>query len=119
MESIRTLALALISVGLLSLGLISACSKSAEEASSSESGRAVPGITGVAECDEFLADYEQCLMEKIPAEASAQIRPGIEQWKSAWKSMAENAGARSTLPTVCRQARDASAPTLQAYGCAL
>lgn len=115
----RRLARALITLGLISLGLISACSKSAEETDSNKASRAVPAITGVTECDEFLADYEQCLMEKIPAEVSAQLSPGIEQWKSAWKSMTEDVDARAALPTVCRQTRDASAPTLRAYGCAL
>lgn len=114
MSLTRRLALALFSAGLLS-----ACSKEAEQATSSTTGAVAPGITGVPECDQFLAAYEQCLMDKIPAEARAQMGSGIEQWKTAWKSMADNPGTRSALPAACAQARDASAPALKAYGCAL
>jgi hypothetical protein len=113
MSSIRTL-----SVSLLLVAGLAACSKSpAGDASTAAPG--ADAITGIADCDEFLHAYEQCLADKIPAEARAQMQSGIAQWKSAWKTMAENAATRDSLPGVCRQTREASAPALKAYGCAL
>jgi len=114
MSLTRTLALAV-----LSLGWLSACSKEAAETTSGAARTEAPRITGVLECDQFLAAYEQCLMEKIPAEARAQMDSGIAQWKTAWKAMTDDAEALAALPVVCRQARDASLPALRAYGCAL
>lgn len=108
-----------LALALLSLGLLSACAKEAEEATGGSTAAAATAITGIPECDQFLAAYEQCLIDRIPAGASAQMRTGIEQWKTAWKMMADNPGTRSALPAACGQARDASAPTLKAYGCAL
>lgn len=113
MSLIRTLSVSLV----LASGL-TACSKSPSDAPSS----AAPGtaaITGIADCDEFLNAYEQCLADKIPAESRAQMQAGIAQWKSAWKTMAENSATRESLPGVCKQTREASAPALKAYGCAL
>jgi hypothetical protein len=113
MSLIRTLSVSL----LLAAGLV-ACSKSPSDGASSVAPSAAV-ITGIAECDAFLNAYEQCLADKIPAEASAQMQAGMAQWKSAWKTMAENSATRESLPAVCKQTRDAAAPALTAYGCTL
>lgn len=76
-------------------------------------------VTGIAECDEFLAAYEQCLSDKMPAEARAQMQVGFDQWKKSWADMAANEATKASLPMVCQQSRDASKPALQAYGCSL
>lgn len=77
------------------------------------------GITGIAECDDFLTAYEQCVTAKVPEQVRAQMQTGLDQWKSAWKGMAENPATQSSLPQMCKQARDSSLPALQAYGCTL
>lgn len=76
-------------------------------------------VTGIAECDQFLAAYEQCLSDKMPAEARAQMQVGFDQWKKSWAEMAANDATKASLPMVCQQSRDASKPALQAYGCSL
>lgn len=76
-------------------------------------------VTGIAECDAFLAAYEQCLADKMPAEARAQMQAGFDQWKKSWAEMAANDATKASLPMVCQQSRDASKPALQAYGCSL
>jgi hypothetical protein len=113
MSLIRTL-----SVSLLLAATLAACSKSPSGGSAATSGSA-DVVTGIADCDEFLNAYEQCLADKIPAESRAQMQAGIAQWKSAWKTMAENSATRDSLPGVCKQTREATAPALKAYGCAL
>lgn len=80
---------------------------------------AAAGVTGIAECDQFLTAYEQCVMEKMPEQARAQMQTGLEQWKTAWKDMANNATTKDSLPQICAQAKQSSAPALQAYGCTL
>lgn len=76
-------------------------------------------VTGIAECDDFLSAYEQCVSAKVPEQVRAQMQTGLDQWKSAWKGMAENPATQSSLPQMCKQARDSSLPALQAYGCTL
>lgn len=80
---------------------------------------AAAAVTGIAECDQFLAAYEQCLSDKMPAEARAQMQVGFDQWKKSWADMAANDATKASLPMVCQQSRDASKPALQAYGCSL
>ncbi len=116
MSQIRTV------FGLLLLSAaLAGCSKSSSDAADTAAAVSptAAAITGVADCDNFLNAYEQCLVDKVPAAASAQMKLGIDQWKNAWKTMAENAATRDTLPQICAQTRAASAPALQAYGCTL
>lgn len=78
---------------------------------------AAAAITGIAECDQFLSAYEACVTDKVPEQARAQMKVGLDQWKSSWKGLADNAATRDSLPTMCKQASEASKPALQAYGC--
>lgn len=80
---------------------------------------AAEAVTGVADCDQFLSAYEQCVTEKVPAEVRAQMKTGIDQWKTAWRDMANNAATRDALPQICQQARTSSKPALDAYGCSI
>lgn len=124
MSSVRALVCTLT----LAVGL-GACSKSETPAASTapapaaaaatDSAPATAGVTGVPECDKFLSAYEVCVTEKMPEQARAQMKVGLEQWKTSWKNLAENSATRASLPQVCQQASDASKPALQAYGCTL
>ena len=82
-------------------------------------GAGSAAVTGVPACDEFLASYERCLTDKVPAQASAQMQAGMAQWKQSWADMAANAATRDALPQICQQSRDAALAALQAYGCEL
>lgn len=121
MSNIRTLACLLLTAAVLA-----ACSESeppaASTASAPTSAAAAPtaaAVTGIADCDQFLSAYEQCVSEKVPEQARAQMKTGIEQWKSAWRDMANNAATKDALPQICQQARASSKPALDAYGCSL
>jgi hypothetical protein len=117
---------------------LSACSESSKPASTAattpaatEAPAATPApvatetvataavVTGIADCDTFLSAYEQCITEHAPAEVRDQLAAGISQWKTAWQQMAANDASKASLPQICKQARDSSAPALQAYGCSL
>lgn len=93
--------------------------QTASTPSAAPTGAGAGPATGIAACDEFLAAYEQCLVDKIPAQAREQMQTGVAQWRQAWQDMAGNAATRDALPQVCQQAREASRPALQAYGCTL
>ena len=76
-------------------------------------------VTGIADCDQFLSAYEQCVTEKVPAQVRDQMQTGINQWKTAWRDMANNAATKDSLPQICQQARASSKPALDAYGCSI
>lgn len=91
----------------------------AAPAAASPTAATPAGATGIADCDQFLSAYEQCVMDKMPEQARAQMQLSLDQWKTAWRDMANNSATKGALPQICQQARDASRASLQAYGCTL
>lgn len=73
--------------------------------------------TGVAECDDFIAAYEACVKNKVPAAAQAQFNQGLAQWRQQWKTLADNPQTKPTLVGVCKQAMETSRTSMKAYGC--
>ncbi len=111
---------------ILTAALVTACSKSDPPATPATSAPTTTAttptadsVTGIADCDQFLSAYEQCVSEKVPEQARAQMKLGIDQWKSAWRDMASNAATKDALPQICQQARASSKPALDAYGCSI
>jgi hypothetical protein len=72
---------------------------------------------GVPECDEFIAHYEACVSDKVPAAAQPQLKTGLAQWRSSWKKLAENPQTKATLAGVCKQQLEAARTSMKAYGC--
>ena len=72
---------------------------------------------GVPECDEFIAAYEACVSNKVPAAAQPQLKSGLAQWRSSWKKLAENPQTKATLVGVCKQQLEAARTSMKAYGC--
>ncbi len=72
--------------------------------------------TGVAECDEYLAKYEACLAAKVPAEAHAMLKQSLASTRDMWAQTLA-AGGKDALKSSCEMARNASRPSMQAYGC--
>ena len=57
---------------------------------------------GVPACDAFLTKYEAC-MARQGAAAQAQYSQMIAQWRSAWKTLADNPQTKPTLENICKQ----------------
>jgi hypothetical protein len=72
---------------------------------------------GVAECDDYIAKYESCLRGKVPEAARASLESSLKTARETWKKTAENAQARASLAAACKQASDAAAASMKAYGC--
>ena len=72
---------------------------------------------GVPECDDYIAKYESCLRGKVPEMAKAQLESSLKTARENWKKAAENASSRGTLAAACKQASDAAAASMKAYGC--
>ena len=72
---------------------------------------------GVPECDDYIAKYESCLRGKVPEQARAALESSLKTARENWKKAAENAQSRATLAAACKQASDAAAASMKAYGC--
>lgn len=72
---------------------------------------------GVPECDDYIAKYESCLRGKVPEMARAQLESSLKTARENWKKAAENTATRGTLAAACKQASDAAAASMKAYGC--
>jgi len=72
---------------------------------------------GIAECDDYIAKYEACVRGKMPEAARAASESALKTARDNWKKTAENAQSRATLAAACKQASDAAAASMKAYGC--
>lgn len=72
---------------------------------------------GVAECDQYLAAYESCLKDKVPAAARDMMKTSFESTRASWRQAAATAEGRAGLATACKSARDAARQAMSSYGC--
>ena len=72
---------------------------------------------GVPECDAFIASYEACVTDKVPASVQPQLKSGLAQWRSSWKKLADNPQTKATLVGICKQQLEAARTSMKAYGC--
>src|SRR2546423_14855182 len=97
-------------------------SNSNSMADNSKKSRASSGTTasgdkiGVPECDDYIAKYEACVRGKVPEAARAALESSLKTARENWKKAAENAQSRGNLAAACKQARDAAAASMKAYG---
>jgi hypothetical protein len=72
---------------------------------------------GVAECDQYLAAYESCLKDKVPAAARDMMKTSFESTRASWRQAAATAEGRAGLATACKSARAAARQAMSSYGC--
>lgn len=72
---------------------------------------------GVAECDQYLAAYESCLKDKVPAAAREMMKTSFDSTRASWRQAAATPEGRAGLATACKTARDAARQSMASYGC--
>jgi hypothetical protein len=72
---------------------------------------------GVAECDDFITAYENCVTGKVPEAARVQYQAGIATWRTQWKKLAENPQTKPTLVTMCKTQLETSRTAMKSFGC--
>jgi len=114
--------------------MLVACSKSEtttnREASAPSSSSSTPAAAtapaapvanaekiGIAECDNFLAAYDACVSSKVPEAARAQYKASIDQWRSSWKTLANNPATKASLAAACKQSAEQAKTSLASYNC--
>lgn len=90
----------------------------AREAAATSAAAAPAGDSvGVAECDQYLAAYESCLNDKVPAAARDMMKSSFETTRASWRQAAATPEGRAGLATACKSARDAARRSMSSYGC--
>ena len=72
---------------------------------------------GVAECDQYLAAYESCLKDKVPAAARDMMKTSFDTTRASWRQAAATPEGRAGLANACKAARDAARQSMSSYGC--
>jgi len=72
---------------------------------------------GVAECDEFLTAYENCVTGKVPEAARAQYKTSIATLRTQWKKLADNPQTKPTLAAACKQSLETTRTAMKSFGC--
>ena len=72
---------------------------------------------GVAECDAFIAAYEACVNNKVPAAARAQLNSSLAQWRKSWHDLAANPQTKPTLVQACKSTLEQARQSMKPYGC--
>lgn len=119
-----------ILTGLLVLACGAPTNRNAETPASASSPAGTPSTTtnrndnmstgdavGIAECDNFITAYENCVSSKVPEAARANLRAAVTTWRTEWKKLADNPQTRGTLAAACKTQRDATMTQMKAYGC--
>ena len=72
---------------------------------------------GIAECDTFLTEYDNCVSNKVPEQARAQYKQALTTWRTQWKKMAENPTTKGTLASICKNQLETARLQLKSYNC--
>lgn len=96
--------------------LVLACSRPAEtnrNAVATVSGDPI----GVAECDDFINAYENCVATKVPEASRAAMRTSMATLRADWKKAAEDPQTRPALAAACKAHRERTVVQMRAHGC--
>jgi hypothetical protein len=74
------------------------------------------GGIGIPACDEFLLEYEQCIL-RAPLRQREVLRERIGTLRQAWKAAAQQVQARRDLPRTCQAARSIARKALAGLKC--
>jgi hypothetical protein len=80
---------------------------------SSSSGEKI----GIAECDDFLARYDDCVTRNVPEAQRAQYESSLKQWRDSWRQLAKNDMTKGTLAAACKQALEQAKSSMKSYNC--
>ena len=85
--------------------------------SSTNSSASAADKIGIAECDTFLTEYDNCVSTKVPEAARAQYKQALTTWRTEWKKLADNPQTRGTLASICKTQLETARTQLKAYNC--
>jgi hypothetical protein len=95
--------------------VLAACS----QAESRDATNPADSIIGIVQCDDYLAQVNACIHDKVPAAKRAALTAEAHQMFTTWKEAAADPQHRATLPQACGITHDVAKDELAQYGCSL
>jgi hypothetical protein len=97
--------------------LVLACgaptNRNAEAPSTAGTGEKV----GIAECDNFIAAYENCVASKVREDARENLKASVATWRADWKKMADDPQKRGALADACKRQRETTMIAMKGFNC--
>lgn len=72
---------------------------------------------GIPECDEFVAKYEECISDHVPAEKQRQYRENIQAWSKLWRQRMVSSTPREAVVAACKRHIIATRESMKSFGC--
>lgn len=84
----------------------SACARADSDAAENRAQKltAEDGSTGVALCDTYLDQYEDCIIPGLPSAQVQRHKTGIVRQRKAWADLAGTPAKQESLLRICRSA---------------
>ena len=73
---------------------------------------------GIQACDDFLAKYQACVNDKVPADKKAMMQSGVDGMRKGWLEAMKSI-ERADLENICKAAPEQMQQTFDAFGCSL
>src|SRR5688572_9437730 len=100
---------------MLALGTALGCER--DDAGTPTATSAASRSIGVAECDDYLTKYDECVSSKVPAADRAALRQSAVQMRTSWQEAARNPAVRTGLAHGCSRALESAKQSMVAYSC--
>ena len=87
-----------------------------EKNSNSAKGPSSSEKIGIPECDDFIARYNACISDHVPAAKKVEYKENIDAFARAWKQQTANTD-KNVVAAACKRHSDAARETMKPFGC--
>ena len=71
---------------------------------------------GIPECDDFIAKYNACISDHVPAAKKAEYKENIDAFARTWKQLMANSD-KSTVAAACKRHSEMARENMKSFGC--
>ena len=101
-------------------GLVTRSNSNSKRAKGSSNSAATPTTSsekiGIPECDDFIAKYNSCISDHVPAAKKAEYKENIDAFARTWKQLMANSD-KSTVAAACKRHSDMARENMKSFGC--
>ena len=92
--------------------------KTAAAAASAHANTSATEEIGVPECDQYVRNYESCLVNKVPDSRRDELRQTLNEQRNRWRDAVTGGADQTQVADQCKSAAAAALRNLGDYGCA-
>ena len=71
---------------------------------------------GIPECDDFIAKYNACISDHVPAAKRVEYKENIDAFARAWKQQMANTD-KNVVAAACKRHSDITREKMKPFGC--